>query len=217
MSSLPEREAAVLWPTYVRPQVEFVRGQGVRLWDARGREYLDFLGGIAVVAAGHAHPRVVEAVTAQLGTLGHTSNLYFTGPQVALAERLVGHVGGDAKVFLSNSGAEANEAAIKVARRWGRANRGEQATGMDHIVYGWVFFAVVMAGVLALGWRWFDRAPDDPAFDPATLQAPVRLRVNPAVAAGLVVAIGMLALAWSALAQRPAALPDRIALPELGR
>ena len=53
MSNLPEREAAVLWPTYVRPQVEFVRGQGVRLWDARGREYLDFLGGIAVVAAGH--------------------------------------------------------------------------------------------------------------------------------------------------------------------
>ena len=64
MTNLPEREAAVLWPTYVRPQVEFVRGQGVRLWDARGREYLDFLGGIAVVAAGHAHPRVVEAVTA---------------------------------------------------------------------------------------------------------------------------------------------------------
>ncbi|HEY4726158.1 MAG TPA: aminotransferase class III-fold pyridoxal phosphate-dependent enzyme, partial [Actinomycetota bacterium] len=110
MSSLPEREAAVLWPTYVRPQVEFVRGQGVRLWDARGREYLDFLGGIAVVAAGHAHPRVVEAVTGQLSTLGHTSNLYFTGPQVELAERLVGQFGGDAKVFLSNSGAEANEA-----------------------------------------------------------------------------------------------------------
>jgi len=96
MSSLPEREAAVLWPTYVRPQVEFVRGRGVRLWDARGREYLDFLGGIAVVAAGHAHPKVVEAVAAQLGTLGHTSNLYFTGPQVELAERLVGLFGGDA-------------------------------------------------------------------------------------------------------------------------
>ena len=79
-------------------------GPGVRLWDTRGREYLDFLGGIAVVAAGHAHPRVVEAVSAQLGTLGHTSNLYFTGPQVELAERLVGLFGGDAKVFLSNSG-----------------------------------------------------------------------------------------------------------------
>jgi acetylornithine/N-succinyldiaminopimelate aminotransferase len=130
VSGLPEREAAVLWPTYVRPQVEFVRGQGVRLWDSRGREYLDFLGGIAVVAAGHAHPRVVEAVASQLGTLGHTSNLYFTGPQVELAERLVDRFGGDAKVFFSNSGAEANEAAIKVARRWGRANRGEEATGI---------------------------------------------------------------------------------------
>jgi acetylornithine/N-succinyldiaminopimelate aminotransferase len=69
-------------------------------------------------------------VSAQLGTLGHTSNLYFTGPQVELAERLVDRFGGDAKVFLSNSGAEANEAAIKVARRWGRANRGEEATGV---------------------------------------------------------------------------------------
>jgi len=124
------REAAVLWPTYLRPQVEFVRGEGVRLWDAHGREYLDFLGGIAVVAAGHAHPKVVAAVAGQLATLGHTSNLYFTGPQVDLAERLVDRFGGGAKVFLSNSGAEANEAAIKVARRWAKANRGERATGV---------------------------------------------------------------------------------------
>jgi acetylornithine aminotransferase len=124
------REAAVLWPTYVRPPVEFVRGEGVRLWDEHGRSYLDFLGGIAVVAAGHAHPKVVSAVAGQLATLGHTSNLYFTGPQVDLAERLVDHFGGDAKVFFSNSGAEAIEAAIKVARRWGRTNRGERAIGV---------------------------------------------------------------------------------------
>ena len=149
MTDLPEREAAVLWPTYVRPQVEFVRGRGVRLWDARGREYLDFLGGIAVVAAGHAHPRVVEAVTAQLGTLGHTSNLYFTGPQVELAERLVGHFGGDAKVFLSNSGAEANEAAIKVVRRWSKANRGEQATGIVATLGG--FHGRTLATLAATG------------------------------------------------------------------
>jgi acetylornithine/N-succinyldiaminopimelate aminotransferase len=149
VTDLPEREAAVLWPTYVRPQVEFVRGRGVRLWDARGREYLDFLGGIAVVAAGHAHPRVVEAVTAQLGTLGHTSNLYFTGPQVELAERLVGHFGGDAKVFLSNSGAEANEAAIKVARRWSKANRGEQATGIVATLGG--FHGRTLATLAATG------------------------------------------------------------------
>ncbi len=124
------REAAVLWPTYVRPPVEFVRGEGVRLWDDNGRSYLDFLGGIAVVAAGHAHPKVVSAVAGQLATLGHTSNLYFTGPQVDLAERLVDRFGGGAKVFFSNSGAEAIEAAIKLARRWGRANRGEQAIGV---------------------------------------------------------------------------------------
>jgi len=149
VTGLPEREAAVLWPTYVRPQVEFVRGQGVRLWDSRGREYLDFLGGIAVVAAGHAHPRVVEAVTSQLGTLGHTSNLYFTGPQVELAERLVDRFGGDAKVFLSNSGAEANEAAIKVARRWGRANRGEDATGIVAALGG--FHGRTLATLAATG------------------------------------------------------------------
>jgi acetylornithine/N-succinyldiaminopimelate aminotransferase len=124
------REAAVLWPTYVRPPVEFVRGEGVRLWDEHGRSYLDFLGGIAVVAAGHAHPKVVSAVAGQLATLGHTSNLYFTGPQVDLAERLVDRFGGGAKVFFSNSGAEAVEAAIKLARRWGRENRGEQAIGI---------------------------------------------------------------------------------------
>jgi acetylornithine aminotransferase len=129
--------------------VEFVRGQGVRLWDSRGREYLDFLGGIAVVAAGHAHPRVVEAVTTQLGTLGHTSNLYFTGPQVELAERLVDRFGGDAKVFLSNSGAEANEAAIKVARRWGRVNRGEDATGIVAALGG--FHGRTLATLAATG------------------------------------------------------------------
>lgn len=130
MIDIAAREASVLWPTYLRPQVEFVRGEGVRLWDVDGREYLDFLGGIAVVAAGHAHPKVVAAVAGQLATLGHTSNLYFTGPQVDLAERLVDRFGGGAKVFLSNSGAEANEAAIKVARRWAKANRGERATGV---------------------------------------------------------------------------------------
>jgi acetylornithine/N-succinyldiaminopimelate aminotransferase len=121
------RESAVLWPTYARPPVVFTRGEGVRLWDAAGREYLDFLGGIAVVAAGHAHPRVVVAVAGQLATLGHTSNLYFTGPQIDLAERLVDRFGPPAKVFFSNSGAEANEAAIKVARRYAKQHKGEQA------------------------------------------------------------------------------------------
>ena len=130
VEELAARERAALWSTYARAPRQFVRGEGVRLWDADGREYLDFLGGIAVVAAGHAHPRVVEAVGGQLATLGHTSNLYFTGPQVELAERLVDRFGPPAKVFFANSGAEANEAAIKVARRWARANRGDEAIGI---------------------------------------------------------------------------------------
>src|SRR4029453_6178928 len=92
-------EAAVLWPTYARPPVLFTRGEGARLWDAAGREYLDFLGGIAGVAAGNAHPRGGGAAARQLAPLGHTSNLYFTGPQLDLAERLVGHFGPPAKVF----------------------------------------------------------------------------------------------------------------------
>jgi acetylornithine/N-succinyldiaminopimelate aminotransferase len=92
---------------------------------------------------------VVEAVASQLGTLGHTSNLYFTGPQVELAERLVGLFGGDAKVFLSNSGAEANEAAIKVARRWSRANRGEGATGIVATIGG--FHGRTLATLAATG------------------------------------------------------------------
>jgi acetylornithine aminotransferase len=148
------REAAVLWPTYLRPQVEFVRGEGMRLWDVHGREYLDFLGGIAVVAAGHAHPKVVAAVAGQLATLGHTSNLYFTGPQVDLAERLVERFGGAAKVFLSNSGAEANEAAIKVARRWGRANRGERAVGIvatDGAFHGRTLGTLAASGKPSIG------------------------------------------------------------------
>ena len=128
MTSVIDRAQAVLWPTYRRPPAEFVRGEGVRLWDADGREHLDFLSGIAVVAAGHAHPAVVAAVTAQVGALGHTSNLFATEPAVALAERLVARFGGRARVFLSSSGAEANEAAIKLARRWGSVTKG--ATGI---------------------------------------------------------------------------------------
>jgi len=149
VTGIVEREAAVLWPTYARPRVQFVRGDGVRLYDAEGREYLDFLGGIAVVAAGHAHPKVVAAVAGQLATLGHTSNLYFSGPQVDLAERLVDRFGAPAKVFFSNSGAEANEAAIKVARRWGKAARGEQATGIVATLGG--FHGRTLATLAATG------------------------------------------------------------------
>jgi predicted acetylornithine/succinylornithine family transaminase len=109
-----ERDYAI--GTYVRNPVQFVRGQGVRLWDADGHEYLDFLAGISVLNIGHCHPRVVAAVRDQVGRLTHATNLYYTEPALRLSAALArSSLGG--KVFLCNSGAEANEAAIKLARR----------------------------------------------------------------------------------------------------
>lgn len=102
--------------TYKRAPVEFVRGEGALLWDAEGREYLDFLAGISVCSVGHCNPDVVEAVREQAGRLIHTSNLFYTEPMVRLAERLASSsLGG--RVFFSNSGTEANECAIKLARK----------------------------------------------------------------------------------------------------
>lgn len=106
---------------YGTPPIELVRGSGARVWDSDGREYIDLLAGIAVNALGHADPRLVAAVTHQMVTLGHTSNLMATPPVIALAEKLV-ELRGDAsaRVFFCNSGAEANEAAFKLARLTGR-------------------------------------------------------------------------------------------------
>jgi len=101
------------------PPRELVRGEGCYVWDSEGTKYLDFLAGIAVNSLGHAHPVLVEAVRAQVGTLAHVSNLFASPPQLALAERLLRLTGGD-RVFFCNSGAEAIEAAIKLARRTGR-------------------------------------------------------------------------------------------------
>ena len=111
-----------LMQTGRRLPVTFVRGAGCLLYDDSGREYLDLVAGIAVNLLGHAHPDVVAAVSAQASTLIHTSNLYYTQPQVELAKRLV-ELSFPARVFLCNSGAEANEAAIKIARKWGARNR----------------------------------------------------------------------------------------------
>lgn len=103
-------------PTYARYPVTFVRGEGSALWDDAGNEYLDFLCGISVTSVGHCHPKVVAAVREQAGRLMHTGNLYFNEPGVALAQRLVDcSLGGG--VFFTNSGAEANEAALKLARK----------------------------------------------------------------------------------------------------
>lgn len=121
MTSHQERWQRSLMNNYGTPPLTLVRGSGAEVWDADGRRYLDLLGGIAVNSLGHAHPAVLEAVTTQLGTLGHTSNLYITEPPLALAERLLRLLDvDDARVLFCNSGAEAVEAAFKIARRTGR-------------------------------------------------------------------------------------------------
>jgi len=116
LTTLQEIESRSVIPSYARFPVEFVRGEGSRLWDSDGKEYLDFLCGISVTSLGHCHPRVVAAVREQVGRLMHTSNLFYTEPAMLLAERLSeSSLGG--KVYFCNSGAEANEAAIKLARK----------------------------------------------------------------------------------------------------
>lgn len=117
---LTTRWQGALMNNYGTPRLPLVRGEGARLWDADGNEYVDFVGGIAVNALGHAHPAVVEAVSRQIASLGHVSNLFIAEPPVALAERLLHHFGRDGKVFFCNSGAEANEGAFKIGRLTGR-------------------------------------------------------------------------------------------------
>ncbi|MEU5822501.1 acetylornithine transaminase [Streptomyces sp. NPDC047803] len=121
-AELSQRWQHALMDNYGTPKLSLVRGEGARVWDADGTEYLDFVGGIAVNALGHAHPAVVEAVTAQISTLGHVSNLFIAEPPVALAERLLSLFGRTGKVYFCNSGAEANEAAFKIGRLTGRTH-----------------------------------------------------------------------------------------------
>ncbi len=121
-TDLRRRWDAALMRNYGTPPLALVRGEGAQVWDAEGRRYLDLLGGIAVNTLGHAHPAVVRAVTEQIGTLGHVSNLFLAEPPVRLAETLLDLLGatGTGRVLFCNSGAEANEAAFKIARRTGR-------------------------------------------------------------------------------------------------
>lgn len=129
-----ERYGDALMNTFGPPQRVLVRGEGCFVWDADGKKYLDLLGGLAVNVLGHAHPLLTAAISAQLATLGHVSNFFATGPQIALAERLLAVITGTShtqgvksagdhgsgRVFFTNSGTEANEAAFKIARRTGR-------------------------------------------------------------------------------------------------
>lgn len=119
-ATLQNRWEAVMMNNYGTPPLALATGDGAVVTDTDGKSYLDLLGGIAVNLLGHRHPAVIEAVTAQLNTLGHTSNLYATEPGIALAEVLVGHLGHPARAFFCNSGTEANEVAFKISRLTGR-------------------------------------------------------------------------------------------------
>lgn len=119
-SGLHDRWRAVMMDNYGTPPLTLVSGQGAVVTDAAGKTYLDLLAGIAVNVVGHRHPAIIEAVTAQLNTLGHVSNLYATEPGIALAEDLIAHLGAAGRVLFCNSGAEANEVAFKISRLTGR-------------------------------------------------------------------------------------------------
>jgi acetylornithine/N-succinyldiaminopimelate aminotransferase len=119
-TSLVRRWSASMMTTYATPTLALVHGEGAVVWDSTGKSYVDMVGGIAVNALGHAHPAVVAAVTRQISTLGHVSNLYVSSPAVGLAEALLTLTGRSGRVFLANSGAEAVEAAVKLSRRTGR-------------------------------------------------------------------------------------------------
>jgi acetylornithine/N-succinyldiaminopimelate aminotransferase len=153
-----ERYSGALMDTFGTPKLVLTRGEGAHVWDADGKEYVDLLGGIAVNALGHAHPALVEAVATQMGTLGHISNFFASEPQVRLAERLVAMVSTPAvepvatRVFLTNSGAEANEAAFKLTRR----------TGRTHVVATEGAFHGRTMGALALTAKEAYRAPFEP-------------------------------------------------------
>jgi predicted acetylornithine/succinylornithine family transaminase len=138
LAELQQLERTSVIHSYARMPVEFVRGEGARLWDEEGNEYLDFLCGIAVTNLGHCHPRVVAAVREQAGKLIHVSNLFYTEPAMRLAERLSrGSLGG--KVFFCNSGAEAVEAAIKLARK---ARRGGEVVVVHGAFHGRTYGAL---------------------------------------------------------------------------
>ena len=115
-NELIRRESEAIIQTYTRQDLVLVRGSGVKVWDSDGKEYLDFVAGIAVNNVGHCHPAVVEAIKRQAEMLIHTSNLYYTENQVLLAEELKG-LTGMKRVFFCNSGAESVEAALKLSRR----------------------------------------------------------------------------------------------------
>ncbi|MBO0828308.1 MAG: acetylornithine transaminase [Streptosporangiales bacterium] len=154
-AELQQRYARAFMPTYGVPPVVLAGGQGAHVWDVDGREYVDLIGGIAVSALGHAHPALVAAITEQAGRLLHTSNLFVNEPEVLLAEKLTGLLGHDGRVFLTNSGTEANEAAAKLVRAHHGSTRSRYVAGVNG-------FHGRSLGSLALTGKQSIRAPFEP-------------------------------------------------------
>jgi acetylornithine/N-succinyldiaminopimelate aminotransferase len=152
-----ERESRVLMQTYKRYPIVAARGEGCRLWDVEGRAYLDFLGGLAVDVLGHAPRVLADAVASQAAQLVQTSNLLFNVPQIELAEFLVERSPFD-RAFFCNSGAEANEAALKLARKWGKTERG----GAYRVIAAENSFHGRTLGTVAATWNPAYRAPFEP-------------------------------------------------------
>ncbi|GAA4183551.1 acetylornithine transaminase [Streptosporangium oxazolinicum] len=144
--ALARRFEAAFMPNYGVPPVALARGEGARVWDVDGHEYLDLIGGIAVSSLGHAHPALVEAVSRQVATLAHTSNLFLHEPEVLLAERLLGLLGAPAKVFLTNSGTEANEAALKLSLKYGTSNGRTYFVAAENAFHGRTLGALALTG-----------------------------------------------------------------------
>ncbi|MEV0150905.1 MULTISPECIES: acetylornithine transaminase [unclassified Nonomuraea] len=148
--SLYDRFERAFMPNYGVPPVALARGEGTRVWDVDGKEYLDFIGGIAVTSLGHAHPALVEAVTRQVATIAHTSNLFLHEPEVLLAERLLELLDAPARVFFANSGTEANEAAYKLALKYGRREGRTHFVAAENGFHGRTIGALSLTGKKAI-------------------------------------------------------------------
>ncbi len=187
---LLHRYTSALTGVFGMPSRVLVRGEGVHVWDADGTRYTDFLGGIAVNSLGHAHPALGRAVTEQLGTLGHISNLFTSEPQIDLAERILALADAPegSTVFFANSGSEANEAALKLARRHGHADpsgRRTRVLALEHSFHGRTL------GALAMTWKPAYREPFEPLpggieFLPAGDTAALEAAVDETVAAVII-------------------------------
>jgi acetylornithine/N-succinyldiaminopimelate aminotransferase len=154
-SRMMDKERNSIVQTYTRQPLLLVRGSGARVWDSEGKEYLDFVAGIAVNSVGHCHPSVVEAIKRQAGQLIHTSNLYYTENQILLAEELKNLTGMD-KAFFCNSGAESLEAALKLARK---------ATGRSKFIAATASFHGRTMGALSITHKPAYRDPFKPLYE----------------------------------------------------